>query len=88
MLLIRKAHPPLWDQPSSWFLRGRRATQGVGPNSTNQRQDAIDRHVAPVGPRVVVGRVSGELLEGEGEGWQLSSWWGADAFYTLRYTYW
>lgn len=66
MLLIRKAHPLLWDQPSSWFQRGRGATQGVGPGSTNQRQDAIDRHVAPVGPRVVVERVGGELFQGEG----------------------
>lgn len=83
MLLIRKARPLLWDQPSSG-IRGEsscgvkkkerksarretgveeggkkpggedgaggregEASEGVVPGSTNQRQDAIDRHVAP-----------------------------------------
>lgn len=53
MLLIRKAHPLLWDQPSLPTLGVAERRKGVGPDSTNQRQDAIDRHVAPVGPRVL-----------------------------------
>lgn len=72
MLLIRKARPLLWDQPS-WRIRGgvvqrekendeggiekgrkrgyvggkERNRRGVVLGSTNQREDAIDRHVAP-----------------------------------------